>query len=229
MRTRPSRTAGWVFAAVLCCVFSTAATHAQPSENCTGADLDGSDAVPFNQTFTPTTEDFTITDASCNPLRGAEPVTTPDFVACGRPQFDCEIDFPMCEIGLGHGLGAHPFPGPWWRLHDSRGPVCGPRRCLRDRSGDDLGYSVDRGSNLLLHLLLLSFRSGVDFNRPDQPRNGPVRRAARGADVLRSDGLASQVSSLEARGRLRCLTRLRHREPAADRDVQGVRSAWGNQ
>jgi hypothetical protein len=93
---RLSRDGFWVLASALCFVLVAPAALAveDAAENCTGADLDGGDALPVVVLFTATTEDFTISDASCIPLPTG---TTPDSVFCFRPTSTCSVNF-SCAI-----------------------------------------------------------------------------------------------------------------------------------
>ncbi len=67
--------------------------QAQPSENCTGADLGGGDSFPLMGNLGPTVNDFTMTGAGC-----AEQGV--DTAVCFTPELDCTVTM-RCENDSG--------------------------------------------------------------------------------------------------------------------------------
>jgi len=60
----------------------------QPVEDCAGADLSGSDALPFSGSFTPASFNFNLSGAGC-----FQPPFGLDSVVCFTPTNSCTVDF----------------------------------------------------------------------------------------------------------------------------------------
>lgn len=72
-----------------------------PTENCTGADLDGGDMFPFMGSITPVTNDFAMTGSFCGGEEGT------DAVVCFTPTTSCNVD-----ITCTHSGSVNVFVGP---------------------------------------------------------------------------------------------------------------------
>lgn len=75
-----------------------AVSHAQFSEDCTGATLDSSDTMPISDTsFNGGNADFTVGGACA---LGATPFS--DVVVCFTPENTCDVDFSCANSGGSH-------------------------------------------------------------------------------------------------------------------------------
>lgn len=76
-------------------VLSAGVLAAQPSDDCTGAALDGSDTLSFNGATTPSNASFNVSGTGCT-----NPAFALDSAVCFRPTNNCSVNF-SCAFNSG--------------------------------------------------------------------------------------------------------------------------------